>query len=176
MFSDPAKNIEQLELTRNLIVADLGAGTGFYSLAAARILKGGEGRVYCIEVQRELLKRVEDAATKEGLTNIDYIWGNIEKRGGTKIRDHSVDCAIASNVLFQVEDRKGFIEEIKRILKPGAKLLLIDWADSFGGMGPASNQVIGSMLAESLFSSAGFVRVKSFNAGAHHYGILFKIT
>ena len=71
MFSDPAKNIEALELTRNLVVADLGSGTGFYTIAAAKKIKGGEGRVYSVEVQRELLQHIEELAKKEGLNNID---------------------------------------------------------------------------------------------------------
>jgi ubiquinone/menaquinone biosynthesis C-methylase UbiE len=175
MFADPSKNLEQLEITTNLSIADLGAGTGFYTLAAAKKIKGGEGRVYCVEVQRDLLKHVEELAKKDNLHNIDYIWGNIEKRGSTKIRDHIIDCAIASNVLFQVEDRQGFLEELKRILKPGGKVLLIDWSESFGGMGPAAGHVITPTIAESLFTAAGFTQVKTIEAGAHHYGIIFKI-
>ncbi len=176
MFADPSKNLDQLELTTNLIVADLGAGSGFYTIAAAKKLKGGEGKVYCIEVQRDLLQHIQDAAKKEHLTNIDYIWGNIEKRGGTKIHDKTVDCAIISNVLFQVEDRKGFLEEVKRILKPGGRILLVDWSESFGGMGPAPDHVITSANAESLLVSIGFKKVKNFEAGAHHYGIIFTLS
>ena len=173
MFADPAKNIEQLELTRNMMVADLGSGTGFYTIAAAKKIKGGDGRVYSVEVQRDLLKHIEELAKKDGLNNIDYIWGNIEKRGGTKIRDHIIDCVIASNVLFQVEDRNGFIDEVKRVLKPTGKILLIDWTESFGGMGPAGDHVVTAMKAETLFTAAGFKKVKAIEAGAHHYGIIF---
>lgn len=174
MFSDPAKNLEELEITTNFSIADLGSGAGFYTIASAKKIKGGTGRVYSVEVQRELLRHVEDLAKKEGLNNIDYIWGNIEKKGGTKIRDHIIDCAIASNVLFQVEDRAGFIEEVKRILKPEGKLLLIDWSESYGGMGPEPESVITSITAEGLFEKAGFKKLKNISAGAHHYGIIFK--
>lgn len=174
MFSDPAKNIDALELTRNLMVADLGAGTGFYTIAAAKKIKGGEGRVYSVEVQRDLLRHIEELARKEGLNNIDYIWGNVEKRGSTKIRDHMIDCVIASNILFQVEDQKGFVDEIQRILKPDGKVLLIDWSESFGGMGPAASQVVTASKAESLFSAVGFKKLKTIEAGAHHYGIILK--
>ncbi len=175
MFSDPSKNIEELEITTNFSIADLGAGTGFYTIASAKKIKGGTGRVYCVEVQRELLKHVEEMAKKDGLHNIDYIWGNIEKKGGTKIRDHIIDCAIVSNVLFQVEDRNGFFEEVKRILKPGGKLLFVEWSESFSGMGPTAESVITSVTAEGLFEKAGFKRLKSITAGAHHYGIIFEV-
>ncbi|MBP7831693.1 MAG: class I SAM-dependent methyltransferase [Candidatus Pacebacteria bacterium] len=175
MFSDPAKNIEQLELTRNMVIADLGSGTGFYTIAAAKKIKGGDGRVYSVEVQRELLQHIQEMARKESLNNIDYIWGNIEKRGGTKIHDKIIDCAIVSNVLFQVEDRQGFIAELKRILKPEGKVLLIDWSESYGGMGPAQANVINAGAAQSLFESAGFTKLKTIEAGAHHYGIILKL-
>lgn len=173
MFADPSKIIDQLELTTNLVVADLGAGTGFYTIAAAKKMKGGEGRVYAVEVQRDLLKHIEEIAKKDALTNIDYLWGNIEKRGGTKIRDNTADVVIASNILFQVEDRAGFIEEIKRILKPGGKLLLVDWSESFGGMGPKPDHVIAAVDAQKMLEAAGFNKQKDVEAGAHHYGIIF---
>ncbi len=175
MFSDPAKNIEALELTRNLVVADLGSGTGFYTIAAAKKIKGGEGRVYSVEVQRELLQHIEELAKKEGLNNIDYIWGNIEKRGGTKIHDKQIDVVIASNVLFQVEDKKGFVDEVKRILKPGGRVLLIEWSESFSGMGPAPAHVINAGAAQTLFEDASFKKTKTIEAGAHHYGIIFTL-
>lgn len=175
MFADPSKNLEELELTRNMVIADLGSGTGFYTIAAAKKIKGGDGRVYSVEVQRELLGHIQEMAKKDGLNNIDYIWGNIEKRGGTKIQDATIDCALASNVLFQVEDRKAFIEETKRILKPGGRVLLIDWSESFGGMGPATNQVVTATNAQALFEASGFKKTKTFEAGAHHYGIIFTL-
>ncbi|MEN9582721.1 MAG: hypothetical protein RL641_675 [Candidatus Parcubacteria bacterium] len=173
MFADPSKILEQIEMTTNLVVADLGAGSGFYTIAAAKKMKGGDGKVYAIEVQRDLLKHIEEIAKKDMLNNIDYIWGNIEKRGGTKIRDASIDIAIASNILFQVEDKKSFIEETKRILKPGGKLLVIDWSESFGGMGPTTDHVITASKAEELMATVGMKKIKNIEAGAHHYGILF---
>ena len=175
MFSDPAKNIESLELTRNLVIADLGSGTGFYTIAAAKKIKGGEGRVYTVEVQRELLQHIQELAKKEGLNNIDYIWGNIEKRGGTKMQDKQIDVVIASNVLFQVEDKEGFVDEVKRILKPGGRVLLIDWSESFSGMGPAPANVITASAAQTLFEAASFKKTKTIEAGAHHYGIIFTL-
>lgn len=179
MFSDPVHNIEQFGITPAHSVADLGAGSGFYTLAAARKIKslatGDEtGKVYAVEVQKDLLARIKDVADKEHLTNIEYIWGDIEKRGGTKLRDHSIDRVIASNVFFQVEDKKGFLSEIGRILKPDGQVLLIDWSESFSGMGPAPKDVITKFTAKDLFSAAGFTLDREISAGAHHYGLIFK--
>ena len=178
MFVDPTKIIEQLNVTPGMVVADLGAGSGFYTLAVARKLKQGgitekEGKVYAIEVQRDLLARIKDLASKENLTNIDYLWANFEKLGGTKLHDHSVDRVILSNVLFQLEDHEGSAKEISRILKQDGKLLLIDWSDSFGGMGPTPETMFPHIKAVELFAKYGFHVESDVDAGAHHYGIIF---
>src|SRR5258706_4684244 len=100
MFLDPTKVIEHLNITPNMVVADFGAGSGFYTLALARKLKGSNGKVYALEVQRDLLGRIRGAAEKEHLSNIDYLWANFEKIGGSKLHDHTVDRAVLSNGLF----------------------------------------------------------------------------
>jgi len=67
-------------------VADVGAGSGFYSLEAARKV-GSSGRVYAIDVQKNLLERLRSQAISEGLGNVEVVWGNAEKIGGTKVRE-----------------------------------------------------------------------------------------
>ena len=57
--------------------------------------------------------------------------GDVEKIDGTKIEDNTIDVAIASNILSQVENKNDFILEIKRILKPKGRVLLVDWSDVF---------------------------------------------
>ncbi|MEK9185631.1 MAG: methyltransferase domain-containing protein, partial [Patescibacteria group bacterium] len=77
MFSNPKNNLEQFGLTKGMKVADLGVGAGFYALEAARIV-GAEGRVFCVDVQKELVAGVRRTAEKEGLNNLEAIWGDIE--------------------------------------------------------------------------------------------------
>ncbi|MES2225938.1 MAG: methyltransferase domain-containing protein [Patescibacteria group bacterium] len=171
-FADPRTNVQQLGLREGMKVADLGAGTGHYSIAAAGIV-GNDGRVYMVDIQEDVLKHALDSAHRVGLRNVELVWGNIEKLGGTKLRDHTIDAVVLSNVLFQAEHKDGLVAEIKRILKPGGKLLVIDWAGSYGGMGPAAGCVVSEHVAEELFISAGLHKVKDFRAGAHHYAIVF---
>src|SRR3989344_5519467 len=121
MFSDPVKNLKALGLRENSIVADLGAGTGFYSIAAGHMVP--KGKVYAVEIDKEYLSTIKNKAKEAHVNNVEILWGNIEKRGGTKIGDGIVDAVIASNVFFQVEDKDELIKEIKRILKIGGKVL-----------------------------------------------------
>src|ERR1039458_2471493 len=86
MFSDPDKNLAQLGLAEGMKVADLGAGTGYYSIVAGRHLGNG-GRIYAVEVQKDLLDRLKSNATNEQVRNIEVIWGSIDTIGGTKLRE-----------------------------------------------------------------------------------------
>lgn len=171
-FADPKSNVLQLGLREGMKVADLGAGSGHYSMAAAGAV-GRDGRVYAIDIQEDVLRHLLDSAHRMGLRNIETVWGNIERKGGTKLRDHSMDAAILSNVLFQLEDTKDTIAELLRILKPGGRLLVIDWSGAYGGMGPKPSDVIPEHQAEELFITGGFHKLKGFRAGAHHYAIVF---
>lgn len=174
-FADPEHNIEQFMLGDGAFVADLGAGSGAYSFAASRAV-GGEGRVFAVEIQRELLDRLKNAASRQGHHNIEVIWGDLGRLGGTKLRDFSLDAVIASNVLFQVEDKKTLAQEIRRILKPKGKVLVIDWTDSFGNLGPSPENVFKEGEAKALFSEHGFAIEKDIQAGDHHYGFVARNT
>ena len=171
-FSEPKSNVLQIGLKEGMKVGDLGAGSGHYAVAAASVV-GDSGHVYAVDIQEDILKRVRDLAHERGLKNLSTVWGNFEKLGGTTLRDHTLDAAILSNTLFQLEHREGALEEIRRILKPGGRLLVIDWAGAYGGMGPAPHQVVPEHAAEELFIGGGFHKTKAFRAGPHHYSILF---
>lgn len=172
MFTKPEQNILRLGLTEGMRVADFGAGTGYYSRAAsARV--GYTGKVYAIEVQKDLVKKLESEIKHWGLLNIECIWGDIETRGGTKISDHSMDAVIVSNILFQVEDKLGLIDEAKRILKKGGKVLLVDWSGALGSIGPTAPNIVTDSMAKELFEKRGFTFTEKISTTAHHYGIIF---
>jgi ubiquinone/menaquinone biosynthesis C-methylase UbiE len=171
-FSSPHEIVLQLGLREGMKVGDFGAGTGHYARTAAAVV-GPTGRVYAIDVQEDVLKHLKLNTHEHYQDIISTVWGDIEKPGGTHLRDASLDAVIIANTLFQIENRAGLLGEIKRVLVPGGKLMLVDWAGSYGGMGPSPERVVTEHEAEDFFIGNGFHKVKSFRAGPHHYGILF---
>ncbi|MCL5782118.1 MAG: methyltransferase domain-containing protein [Patescibacteria group bacterium] len=169
MFSEPATNIARLGLTDGMKVVDVGAGSGYYSVEAAKVV-GRNGRVYAIDVQKNILDRIRNNGISLGLRNIEVVWGNVEKIGGSKLREGIADRIIASNILFQIDKMDDFVLEMKRLLKQGGKLLLIDWSE-LSPIGPKN--FVPSAEAEALFEKGGFTLETSFNAGDHHYGLIF---
>ncbi len=171
-FSVPQENVLQLGLREGMKVGEFGVGSGHYARAAAGVV-GPSGKVYAVDVQEDILKHVKLNTHERHERVIETVWGDIEKPGGSHLRDASLDALILANTLFQVENRFGLLSEMKRVLKPGAKLLVVDWAGSYAGMGPTPDKVVPEHEAEAFFINGGFHKAKAFRAGPHHYGIVF---
>ena len=171
MFSNPRNNIARFALAPGMIIADIGSGSGEYSIQAAKAV-GHTGRVYAVDVQKDLLARLKKIATSENIRTIEVIAGDAEKVGGTGLREASIDGVILANILFQAEDKKGLLTEASRIIHPKGKAYVIDWKDSFGGLGPRQSDVVSSGAARALLEEGGFSVVSEFDAGDHHYGLI----
>lgn len=168
-FSDPERVVGEFGLAPGMTVADLGAGSGAYALAMAR--RPGV-KVIAVEVQKDLVERLASEARTRHL-DLEVVWGDIEKLGGTKLRDGSVDLALLANVLFQTSGKYTAALEVKRLLRSGGRAVIIDWSDSFGGLGPKQSEVIKPETTTEIFAQAGFRKERDFVAGDHHWGIIF---
>lgn len=173
MFSDPENNIKQFALGPGMMVADFGSGSGFYTMAAARAV-APNGKVFAVDIQKDLLQKLKTGAKQEHLHNIDVVWGDLEHLGGTKLRENSLDAVIVGNLFFQIENKDALCLEIKRILRPNARALVVDWVGSFGGVGPQEKDVMPKMKLTNIFQEHGFVLDREIVAGAEHYGLIFR--
>ena len=172
-FCNPVRNVMHLGLLPGHRVADFGAGAGHHTLEAATYI-GTMGRVYAVDIQRELLQRLVNAARAQALENVEIVTGDLEEAGGSGLASASVNAVIAANILFQLEKREALAAEVARVLREGGKALVIDWKDSYNNIGPQADDVVEKSIARSLFEQAGLSLVKEIPAGDHHYGFLFR--
>ncbi|MFA6254075.1 MAG: class I SAM-dependent methyltransferase [Candidatus Paceibacterota bacterium] len=172
-FADPLTNLQQINLTLGMTVVDFGAGSGAYTLPAARLVAPA-GKVYAVEIQKDLLETIKKAAEAEHLGgNVNLIWGDVEQPGGVGLGDNLADVIIISNLLFQAKSMYTLVLEAKRILKPNGKIMVIDWTGSFGGLGPQPKDIVSAEEVKKTFGSAGLVFTSEFSAGENHYGLIF---
>ena len=172
-FSDPKRNIEQFGLDEGMEVADFGAGAGYLAVEAAEAV-GTDGAVYVIDVQKELLTKATHLAEDHHLHTITFIHGNLEAEHGSTLPDESVDAVVISNVLFQVENKNAVFLEAHRILRSGGKLLVIDWRESFDGLGPQAEHVLREEDVRIIAKNCSFTHMKDIDAGVYHYGLIYK--
>lgn len=170
-FAHPHRNVEALGIAPGMLVADFGSGGGHYVHAIAEAL-GGDGQVFAIDVQQDLLRRIHNEAVRKHHKNVHIIWGDLERPGASKLAEGTIDLVLVSNLLFQVEDKQAVVREAFRILKPRGRVALIDWSGSHGGMGPQKADVVTREDGLGLLARAGFLEARDFPAGAHHWGVL----
>lgn len=171
-FMVPDAVVSHFHIKDGDTVADFGTGSGHFLKALA--IRVGVGKVYACEIQKALVEKISDQVRASGLHNVFPLWCDLEEAGDLKIADGAVDVGILVNTLFQLEDKSTAIKEMSRTIHSGGRLILIDWTDSFKGLGPAPDQVIVASEAAALCESLGFVLEQDFPAGGHHYGLAFR--
>ena len=151
-FLNVQTTLSHLEMKRSYRAAEFGCGTAEFALGLAKKLD--RGKVYAIDIQQEKLTMLKKKMALAHITNIVTIVCDLEMPRATKLPDHSLDIVLIPNLLFQVKDRHGIINEAKRVLKPGGQLLVIDWSKS-SPLGPKEG-IIGPKEMKEMVSASGF--------------------
>lgn len=172
-FVIPDVVCSQFHLREGDIVADFGAGTGFFSETLSRTV-GEKGRVYACEIQKQLVESLGARTRELGLGNVHPLWCDLEEPNGIKIANGELDAGILVNTLFMIENKEAAAKEIGRTIRSGGKLFVVDWTESFAGMGPSPDNVCVASEATALFESNGFVFEREYPTGDHHYGLAFR--
>lgn len=164
-----------LELRPGMRIADLGAGDGTFALAVARRV-GPSGVVYATEIDRELLAGIGQAAGKAQLANVKVIAGAVSS---THLPEGCCDALFSRVVYHHLADAPAINADIFRALRPGGRLLVVDfepggimdWIESagrHGGHGTAKEALIKEVTA------AGFQVVRGPESWRGRlYGVLF---
>lgn len=114
--------ISKLPVAKNSVVADIGAGSGFYTFRiAAKVI---EGKVYAVEIQDDAITYLQKKTAELNTKNVMVIKG-AEK--SPNLPDGSIDLAIMVDVYHELMYPHEFLQAIKRALKPKGKLLLIEY-------------------------------------------------
>lgn len=162
-------------LEPGMTIADCGCGReAIFTVAAAEIV-GAAGVVYALDVVKDILAFVDSKLEGEGLNNVITIWTDLEIYGATKrILDGTVDLAILSDTIFQSQHKEDMLLEVGRMLKPGGKLLIVEWKASATPLGPPVEQRMTPDMLKSLASNANFHIIDEFEAGEYHNGMLWQ--
>lgn len=172
-FLDPERVLFRSGLISGQVVADLGAGSGFYALASAKIV-GNKGKVYVVDIVESALAHVEADARLRMVKNIVTIRADLEQSSGiTRIPDGSCDLVVYGCLLHQLKDKKHLFSETYRILKTKGKLLVVDWNDRPGHIGPAAEQRLTQEQVNKLVSESGLKFTSEVETDPYHYGLIF---
>jgi ubiquinone/menaquinone biosynthesis C-methylase UbiE len=122
-FLDPNEVLKKLKLKEDMKAADFGSGSGGWTVPLAKVLSAG--KVWALDISEEALSALKAKAQSEKIANIETLNEDVER--GTSLPAGEMDLALLTNVLYECYDKHGVMEEVKRVLKPGGKMLIVDW-------------------------------------------------
>jgi ubiquinone/menaquinone biosynthesis C-methylase UbiE len=119
---------EVMQWKPGMVIADIGAGDGSYSFAAAKVV-GPSGRVYATEIDRTKLKELRADVAKRKLANVIVVEGAADD---TKLPSDCCDAIFLRHVYHHITDPQAFDKNLLRSLKPGARLAIVDFPPNNG--------------------------------------------
>lgn len=170
---DPDKALVEAGIRERMHVADFGVGSVGHFLMPAAKLVGPEGRVYGVDILKSVLQAAQSRARMAGLSNVEYVWGNLEKVGGSRLPNDAMDMVILVNLLHALKNSE-VVQEARRVLGSGGLLLVIDWKQAGALMGPRPEQRLTKEEATAIASRAALKLKKEFDPGPRHYGLVFE--
>jgi ubiquinone/menaquinone biosynthesis C-methylase UbiE len=167
-FLNPNEVLKQLKIRKDMIAADFGSGSGGWAIPLAKKLE--EGKIYAIDILEEPLSALRAKIKLGKILNIEVIKSDVEKT--SRLMAESCDLVLMTNLLFQCQDKKSALEEGKRVLKPGGRILVVDWKIDTP-MGPKEERVSPEEVKK-IARELNLEVEKEFEAGLYHWGLILK--
>ena len=120
---DPDLAMRLLRVERGAIVADLGAGSGYFTIRLARAV-GAAGRVYAVDIQQGMLDLLQKAVAREKLTNVVPVLGAFDD---PRLPAGALDLVLMVDVYHEFSQPQVMLQHIKRALRPGGRLVLLEY-------------------------------------------------
>ena len=175
IFDDPKRDewqkphelIQALALPENAVVADVGAGTGYFSVRLARMLP--KARILAADVEPSMVRHLAQRARKEKLANVVAV----QSAPDDARLPEKVDLALLVDVYHHIDDRRRYFEKLKGSLKEGARVVVVDFTlDSRYGPPPRARIHADRVKAE--LAAAGYALVESHDFLPEQYFLVFR--
>jgi SAM-dependent methyltransferase len=175
VFDDPERDawqkphdvIQALALKPDAVVADIGAGTGYFAVRLAHMVP--RGRVYAVDTEASMVKHLAARAKKAGLANLTAVQGAPEDPR----LPEKADLVLLVDVYHHVDERERYFSKLAAALKPGARIAIVDFRmDSPHGPPRAARVEAATVKAE--LARAGYRVVREHTFLPHQYFIVFE--
>jgi ubiquinone/menaquinone biosynthesis C-methylase UbiE len=174
VFDDPARDawqrphevIQALAPKPDAVIADIGAGTGYFAMRFAHMVP--RGRVYAVDIEAAMVKHLAERAQRAGLKNVVARQASPESPN----LPEKADLVVFVDVYHHVAHRSRYLRSLREALKPGGRVAIIDFRlDS--PVGPPRSARIAPDEVRSELQRAGYALVQEHDFLPHQYFLVF---
>ena len=169
-WQKPDEVVDALALKAGDAVADIGAGSGYFSTRFARAV-GETGKVFAVDIDEGLIRHLRERASQEKLENMEAV---LAKPDDPKLAARSVDVVFICNVLHHVENRAAYYKKLAAALRPGGRLAVVDFFKRELPVGPGVEMKIAREAMVRELRDAGFRVEEEFDFLPHQYFLVFE--
>jgi ubiquinone/menaquinone biosynthesis C-methylase UbiE len=156
-FDDPARDewqmperiIETLALAPGQVVADIGAGTGYFTVRLAKA--AARPKVYAVDIEKSMVEYVQQRAAKEGLKNVFAVLSSAD---GASLPE-PVDVVLIVDTYHHIPNRPAYFRELRKSMKPSGRLAIVDFRKGAPSGPPEQFRFAPDQITEEL-KQAGF--------------------
>jgi len=161
--------VTRLGLKPGEIVADLGAGTGVFSVPMAKGV-APKGNVYAVEIDKGYFPIIDEKAQQAKLSNVKTVLGEFSD---PKLPAKDVDLAFMHDVLHHVEDRAGYLKSAGAYVKPNGRFVVIDFKAEQSPHKDQPNLIVSEEQVTGWMKAAGFGKVQKVDLFPDKYFLIF---
>ncbi len=162
---DPLRVWRHARLRAGETVVEVGAGTGYFAVPAARRV-GGSGRVYAVDLSEDLVALLGERRDRERLPQLHPVRSSVDR---IPLPTGVADVVLLANVLHDIPSTT--LTEAVRLLRPGGRFLNVDWKKIRTPGGPPREIRLTPAGAERLLAPHGLRLVERWELGPWHYGL-----
>ncbi len=151
-WQEPDTVVDALQLKPGQMIVDIGAGTGFFARRFAKTV-GPTGHVLGLDVEPSMVAYMKADAKKRHLKNYE---GRLVKPDDPALAPHSVDVVFFCDTLHHINNRGAYLRKLLPALKPGGRVVDIDFKKEALPVGPPPEQKLALPLINAEFHDAGF--------------------
>jgi arsenite methyltransferase len=169
-WQKPDEVVKALDLKNREVVADIGAGTGYFTRRLARAV-APDGKVYAVDVAADILAYLQDRADRESIHNIVTI---VSRPDDPLLPANSLDLAFFCDTTHHIDNRVDFYRKLFPALKLHGRMAIIDYPPDSPHSPHKPEQMVPRSQVISEAEQAGFKFVKDFQFLPYHYFLLFE--
>jgi len=165
---DPVRLWKEVDLAEGEVVVDVGAGSGFFSFPASDLV-GPRGHVFAVDVSRDLVDLLRERSEGRRFRNVEAVLSTARH---IPLEDAAADVVLLANVLHGLPP--STLDEAVRTLRPGGRLVNVDWKKTPTPEGPPVKHRLSPAEAARALSARGLRPRRSFDLGPSHYVLVFE--